>query len=177
MTDSNKVTMTDGREVDFGKKGCVALVEVQKDGSIKAKVAFADGQYRDFELPVWGEDKGLNDALSQYAAAGLTEALRRVGASGKSSDFDAAAPLMAQGPAFRKPRQTALKLSPLQKALMELTGKSAEDIVAWTDAKTRKERFALSRDPRVAPILARMAAEAGKDKPDDDKPDLLAELA
>jgi len=172
--------MTDGREVDFGKKDFALHSKIESDGSVTVEAAFADGEYRSFTLPVWGEDKGLNAALSAYAAAGLEAPLKRFLNGGMSHDFDLALPLLPNGPDIRKPRASSgPKLSPLQRALVELTGKTAEAVVAWVDGKSRKERFALSRDARVAPILARYLAEeqaAKAAKKGETVDDLLADL-
>jgi hypothetical protein len=60
-------------------------------------------------------------------------------------------------------------------ALMEMTGKTRDQIVAFLDGKTAKEQAALRANPKVAPIIERMRAErAGSDAIDSDE--LLAGL-
>lgn len=174
------VSMTDGREVDFGKRDYLLSTCIESDGSVTLKAAFADGEYREFNLPLKGDGKGLNAALSAYAAAGLEATAKRFLNGGLSHDFDVAVGLWSQGPSAKKPRVTAgPKPSPLELATMEVTGKPLEAIRPWLASKTRKERFALSKDPRIAVVIVRLAAEkeaAKASKDGSDVADPLAEL-
>lgn len=142
--------MTDGREIDFGKKSLLIGTTAGAEG-VHAHIAFADGQYRDFYVT----DAEL---LAVYAGKAVEVALSRLESS---SDFDVCLPSLNDGPSFRKPR-TANPLSgltPTQRALVELTGKSPEAIVAWTSTKTKAEVLSLRNDEKIAPILARYKAE------------------
>lgn len=143
-------TMTDGREVDFGKKFLFVETSASAEG-VKAEIAFIDGQYRTFLIT----DPEL---LAIYAAKAVEGALARLESS---SDFDVCLPSLNDGPSYRKPRETnpLAALTPTQRALVELTGKTPEAIVAWTASKTKAEVLSLRNDEKIAPILARYKAE------------------
>lgn len=167
-------TMTDGREIDFGKKDYVLNTEVQDDGTVLLQAAFSDGELREYVLDI------RDDAFSKYAAAGLEATVKRLVNGGLSHDFDLAVPQLAEGPAARKQRVSkGPKASPLELACVEVTGKDIEAVRPWLASKTRKERFALARDPRIAVVIARLAAEkeaAKAEKAGETPADPLAEL-
>lgn len=168
-------TMTDGRVVEFGKKVYALNTRVLEDGSVHVDLAFNTGEYRELTVPIWN-GSNLNEVISQYAAAGVVATIKRLVGEGAHVDFDAVADLLRAGPDVRKPRARKLKLSPLMQAIVEVTGKSEEEVYKWVNSKSRKERFALSRSEKVAPVLARYLA-AGRKDDDGEEPDLLAELA
>lgn len=68
-------------------------------------------------------------------------------------------------------------VSLLARAIAELQGKPLDVVRPWLDAKTKEERAALKKNPRVAAIILRMQAEAAANaKGGADSDSLLAEL-
>ena len=61
-------------------------------------------------------------------------------------------------------------------AMMELTGKPREAMVAYLEGLSKEQTAALKLNPRVAVIMERMAAERAKPKGPDNSDDLLAAL-
>lgn len=169
------VSMSDGREIEFGKKVYLLNSSVLEDGSVRVELAFNTGEYRTLTVPIW-DGSTLSEAISKYAEAGLVGAIKRLVGDGAEVDFDAVAGLLQAGPDVRKPRARKLKLSPLMQAIVEVTGKDEAQVYEWVNSKSRKERFALSRSAQIAPVLARYLAASKKDD-DEEEPDLLAELA
>lgn len=65
----------------------------------------------------------------------------------------------------------------LARAVAELRGKPLDVVRPWLDAKTKEERAALKKNPRVASIILRMQAEAAANaKGGADSDSLLSEL-
>lgn len=61
-------------------------------------------------------------------------------------------------------------------AMMELTGKSREEMIAYLDGLSKEHTAALKLNPRVSVIMERMAAERAKPKGPDNSDELLAAL-
>lgn len=156
-------TMTDNREVDFGKK--TALYNVTHEDGVSIVGAFVDGEYRTFTV---AEDK-----VAEWAAYGLRQFVKGLNLA-DSAAFDAKANLAA-GPFATQPRASKGTASlPIERALMAVTGKSLEAVRAFLASKSRKEVNALKADARIAPVYAaeqaavlakRAAAKAAPDAP------------
>lgn len=68
-------------------------------------------------------------------------------------------------------------VSLLARAIAQLQGKPLDVVRAWLDAKTKEERAALKKNPKVAAAILAMQAEAAAKKTGGaDSDDLLAEL-
>ena len=135
-------TMTDGREVDFGKKH--ALYNVTHEGQVSITGAFADGEYRTFDVPA--------DQLNEWAAYGLRAFLKAANLE-SSTAFDAKD--LSKGPFAVQPRATNGTASlPIERALVTVTGKTLDQVRAFLAGKSRKEVNALKADPRIAPVYA-----------------------
>lgn len=135
-------TMTDAREVDFGKKK--ALYNVTHEGQVTITGAFIDGEYRTFDVPA--------DQMNEWAAYGLRAFLKAANLE-SSTDFDAKD--LSKGPFAVQPRATKGPAAlPIENALVSVTGKTLEQVRAFLAGKTRKEVNALKADPRIAPVYA-----------------------
>lgn len=156
-----KVTMTDGREVAFGKK--TSVFNVTEDGSgLSIQGAFVDGNYATHTI-------GSVEELHAFAAYGL-RAYAKAAKLDSAEGFEALNWANPNAVAARKSK--GRKANPLEAAMVEATGKTLDTIRAFLAGKDKKAKAALSKDPRVAPILARIKAKA----PAEDEPDLLAGL-
>lgn len=166
-------TMSDSREVDFGKK--TALYNVTHENGVSIMGAFIDGEYRTFTV---AEDK-----VAEWAAYGLRTYVKGLNLK-DSAEFDSK-DLLA-GPFALQPRASKGTASlPIERALMAVTGKTLEAIRAFLAAKSRKEVNALKADARIAPIYAaeqaadlakRAANKAAKSGTPAEQVDLLAGL-
>jgi hypothetical protein len=150
-------TMTDSREVDFGKK--TALYNVTHDAGVSLTGAFSDGEYRSYTVAPESE--------AEWAAYGLRA-------------FDAKVESFAKGPFAVQPRSSKGPAAlPIETALVQVTGKTLEAVRAFLAGKTRKEINALKADVRIAPLYAAAQAaelarkQANKAAPDAPQADLL----
>jgi hypothetical protein len=176
---TNKVTMANGKEIEFGKRKVLVNVKHDETG-VLLHAAHADGEFRTHHIPT--ED------LGNWAAYGLKHFVKAQAIT-SSKDFDEKSlkwsnPLDAD---VRVLKGTAAL--PIESALVQVTGKTLDAVRAFLGGKNRKEVNALKADPRIAPVyaalqadlLARQAAARAAKKPADEATespaDLLAELA
>lgn len=162
-------TMTDSREVDFGKK--TALYNVTHDAGVSLTGAFSDGEYRSYTVAPESE--------AEWAAYGLRAFVKGLNL-GSSADFDAKVESFAKGPFAVQPRSSKGPAAlPIETALVQVTGKTLEAVRAFLAGKTRKEINALKADVRIAPLYAAAQAaelarkQANKAAPDAPQADLL----
>lgn len=166
-------TMSDSREVDFGKK--TALYNVTHEGDVTIMGAFVDGEYRSYTVSA--------DKLSEWAAYGLRQFVKGLNLA-SSADFKTER--LDAGPFATAPRASSGTAAlPIEKALVTVTGKTLEQVRAFLASKSRKEVNALKADPRIAPVYAAeqaavLAARAERKAAKADAPvetvDLLAGL-
>lgn len=163
MTEANEPVLTemaDGRKIQFGKK--TAAYNVEEDGNgLTIKGAFVDGNYAEHTV-------GSVEELHAFAAYGL-KAFARAAALKSAEGFKALN--WANPNAIVARKSKGRKAEPLEAALVSVTGKTLEAIRAFLAGKSKKERAALAKDPRVAPVLASLKA-----KPAEDGGDLLGGL-
>lgn len=135
-------TMTDAREVDFGKK--TALYNVTHENGVSIMGAFVDGEYRSFTVD--------EANVAEWAAYGLRQYVKGLNLA-DSAAFDAKD--LSAGPFATQPRASKGTASlPIEKALMAVTGKTLEAVRAFLASKSRKEVNALKADARIAPVYA-----------------------
>lgn len=139
-------SMTDGRELDFGKK--TAMFNVDHEDGVKALIAFSDSQYRD--VTVDPADYAV------WAAYGLRSYLKELNLK-DSGEFDVKKSGLSN-PFAAKVRSGAAtsgdSTSPIERALMSVTGKTLGKVRAFLAGKTRKEVNALKALPTIAPAYA-----------------------
>lgn len=85
--------------------------------------------------------------------------------------------LTCSEPTWNKERGTAEKKAPkdlLKRALMQMTGKDADYVEQFLTAKTKQEREALKKNPRVIAIMNELQAAGGTNGIDTDS--ILGEL-
>lgn len=182
-TQIEAVTMTDGRVVDFvGKKKLLKESFVQGDGSVQTRLDFRNGETRLFTIP--------DNMVAKFAAHGAEQKLGDEiaglkGANGGEADIedcvlaiDELIDRLYNGEWGVKREANGLAgTSVLLRALVEHTGKTAEQIKAFLSTKSQAEKTALRNNPKVKPIVERIEAEkAAKGAKSVDTDALLGEL-
>lgn len=164
MAEDNKtsVTLTDGRVVGFTPKQKVLrnYTVDEATGVIVVTLDFRNGETRSFEVP--------GSLILKFAAHGAVQKLGDAVTSEENED-DAIAALDDLMGRLAKGEWTAARakgefagVSTLIRALVEVTGKPVEAIKAYLENKSAKEKTALRKSDRLAPVIAKL--EAGKPK-------------
>ena len=175
----NTVKMDDGTVVEFPGKRRVLKSPFIEDGVVKVRFDFVNGEVRVFTMPealmlrfaAHGASQKLGDSFA--GVADLDDAIQT---------YDENADRLAKGQWSEESSGGGnTGSSVLQKALMEVTGKSAEDIRTFLANKSQKEKLALRSSPKIKPTVDRLEAEklarsAGKTKDAVDTTDMLGEL-
>lgn len=152
------IIMDDGRSVEFqGKKRLIKTTTITDDGKIVTRLDYKNGESRTFTLPdnlvlrcaAHGIDQKLGDELAGIpdlddGVIAIDELIERL----KTGEW-----------AVKRDSAGAAGSSILQKAIMEHTGKSGNEIKAFLAGKTMAQKMALRNNPKVAPIVARLEAE------------------
>lgn len=170
-----KVTMEDGREVEFaGKRKMLKYVDIQGD-HIYVRFDFRNGETRTFKVPHSLIHQAAGHGISQKIGdetAGLEDVGDMVIAVDKQIER------LAKGEwrATREGGSSLAGTSVLLRALMELSGKGRDEVKAFLETKTMAEKRALRNSKQVKPIVDRLEAEKGKKGPEVDTDELLAAL-
>lgn len=154
----NTVTLTDGRIVDFvGKRKLLKASEVTPDGKIQTTLDFVNGETRTFTIPdallakfaSHGAEQKLGDEIAgvddiEDAVMAIDDLIDRLyngewGVARDKSGLAGASILMC--------------------ALVESTGKTAEEIKKFLSDKTAAQKAALRTNPKIKPIVDRLEAE------------------
>ncbi len=154
----NTVTLTDGRIVDFvGKRKLLKASEVTPDGKIQTTLDFVNGETRTFTIPdallakfaSHGAEQKLGDEIAgvddiEDAVLAIDDLIDRLynGEWGVARDKSGLA-----------------GASILMRALVESTGKTAEEIKKFLSDKTAAQKAALRTNPKIKPIVDRLEAE------------------
>lgn len=170
------ITMADGRVVPFpGKR------KLQKNsfideatGAVTVRLDFRNGETRSYTIP--------DNLLAKFAAHGAEQKLgdEIAGcediADGVLSVDDLIARLNKGEWQARRDAGGMAGTSILLRALMEYNGKPFEVVKAYLMTKTQAQKIALRDNPALAPIIARLTAEAASRKPKVDTDAMLLEL-
>lgn len=155
-----KVTMTDGREVEFvGKRKLLKETIIEGD-TVSVRLDFLNGETRTFvcppELLLKAAGHGLEQKLGDETA-GVTDVDDQVMA------VDELIERLSAGPAGWTTQRAAGGIagtSVLFKALCEaFPNKAPEDLKAFLKTKTQAEKLALRNSERLKPIVERLEAE------------------
>ena len=176
-TDKTPVTMTDGRVVLFTPKQKLvkeSLIDAE-NGIIITRLDFRNGQTRSLTIP--------GDMILRFAAHGAEQKLGDAIAGEK--DFDDAVLAVEslitrlEAGEWNMPREAGAftGASILLRALVEVSGKSIEEIKTFLETKTAAEKLALRRSAKLEPTIKRLEAEkASKSKNVIDTDALLGDL-
>lgn len=174
--EKTKITMTDGREVGFGKRQKLEKTVEVNGKDVSVRLDFVNGQTRLFEVP--------KTMFTQFVGHGASQKLGDVIAGEDDIDDavlavdDLIARLNAGEWTVPRAKGGFSGSSVLLRALVEVSGKTQEEIVAYLATKTQAEKLALRRNDKIRPTVERIEAEKAKNttsKVDTDA--LLAELA
>lgn len=175
-TTKTPIQMEDGRTVEFTAKQRLDKETIINGDEVTVRLSFRNGAVRSYTI--------APDMLIRFAAHGAVQKLGDV-VAGVKDDEDAVIAvedLIAQldrgeWSAARAKGDSFSGASILIKALVELSGKSVEQIKAFLGTKTQAEKLALRRSANLAPIVQRLEAEkASKSKNSVDTEALLDEL-
>lgn len=169
------ITMEDGTVVNFNKKQKLVKTTTIADGVITTRLDFNNGAVRFFTIPT--------DLIARFAAHGAEQKLGDAIAG--ESDMDDAVLAVddlitrLNNGEWNATRQAGAMAgtSVLIQALVEVSGKSVEDIKAFLANKSQADKIALRRSDKLRPTIERLeAAKASKSKTQVDTEALLGEL-
>ena len=154
----NTVTLTDGRIVDFvGKRKLLKASEVTPDGKIQTTLDFVNGETRTFTIP--------DALLAKFASHGAEQKLGDEIAGVEDIEdavmaIDDLIDRLYNGEwGVARDKSGLAGASILMRALVESTGKTAEEIKKFLSDKTAAQKAALRTNPKIKPIVDRLEAE------------------
>lgn len=169
------VKMTDGRLVDFpGKRQLMKTPLMTEAGELKVTLDFRNGETRTFTIPP--------AMVGQFALHGAEQKLGDETAGLKEIDdavmaVDELIDRLYNGEWGVKRESSGMAgTSVLARALVEVTGKTIEQIKVFLKSKSHAEKVALRANPKVKAVVDRLEADkvAKAGKVDTDA--LLSEL-
>jgi hypothetical protein len=178
-----KVVMADGREVEFaGKRRLLKTAEISEDGfDVVVRLDFVNGETRELKLAA---NKPL---FAKFAAHGMLQKLgdEVAGLEDVEDMVIAEEELISRleagewGAERTRGESNAMAgLSVLAKALVQVSGKTAEQVKAYLKTKNNSEKLALRANPTIKPVIEKLeAAKKQKPKEEIDTNSLLDELA
>ena len=174
-TQIETVVMQDGRAVDFaGKRKLLKESIVGDDGSVQVRLDFRNGETRLFTVP--------QPLTARFAAHGAEQKLGDEIAGTEDVEdcvlaIDNLIDRLYNGEWCVKRESNGMAgTSVLMRALVEHTGKTAEQIKAFLSGKSQAEKVALRNNPKIKPIVDRIEAEKASRKTNVDTDALLGEL-
>lgn len=169
------VRLSDGRAVEFpGKRQLIKTSRVADDGSLQVTLDFRNGETRLFTIPA--------TMLNQFALHGAEQKLGDEIAGVKDLDdavlaVDELIDRLYNGEWGVKREASGIAgTSVLVRALIEVTGKTVEQIKAFLSGKSHAEKMALRTSPKIKPIVDRIEAEKASKAAKVDTDAMLAEL-
>ena len=168
-----EIQMEDGRLVEFAGKREMLKSSAEVDGKVQVRLDFRNGQTRLFTIP--------DTLTAKFAAHGAEQKLGDEvaglkGENGTPADLedkilavDELIDRLYNGEWNVKREANGLAgTSILLRALVELSGKSREDMAAFLKTKTHQEKIALRNSAKVKPIIDRLESEKAKANVDTD---------
>ncbi len=164
-TEVETVTMLNGEVVEFAGKKRLIKTMIEQNGKPGVKLQFRNGETRVFLVP--------DSLLLKFAAHGASQKFGDEIAGVEDLDdallaVDELNDRIQKGEwgAERAAGSGANGASILAKALIDVSGKSAEDIRGFLSTKTPAEKLALRGSEKLKAVVARLEAEkAAKAKP------------
>lgn len=175
-TEKVAVQMEDGSTVEFNKKQkLVKTSTIGDNGEVSLRLDFVNGVVRNFTV--------RDDMLSRFAAHGAEQKLGDA-IAGETDINDAVIAVDDLIGRLNNGEWTITRAagsfsgtSILIQALVEVSGKSVEDIKAFLSDKSQAEKLALRRSDRLKPTIERLESEkASKSKNTVDTDALLGDL-
>ena len=169
------VKMSDGRLVDFpGKRQLIKTARTQENGDLQVVLDFRNGESRTFTIPP--------AMVAQFALHGAEQKLGDETAGLKEIDdavmaVDELIDRLYNGEWGVKRESSGMAgTSVLARALVEVTGKTIEQIKAFLKSKSHAEKVALRANPKVKAVVDRLEADKVAKAGKVDTDSLLAEL-
>ena len=169
------VRMSDGRTVDFpGKRQLIKSSRIGDGGELSVTLDFRNGETRLFTLPA--------AMIQQFALHGAEQKLGDEIAGVKDIDdavlaIDELIDRLYNGEwGIKREASGIAGTSVLVRALVEVTGKTVEQIKEFLKAKSHAEKMALRANPKVKAIVDRIEAEKASKAAKVDTDAMLAEL-
>jgi len=168
------VTMSDGRVVDFVGKRKLLKETIINEDSVAVRLDFRNGETRTFTIP--------SNMLLQFAGHGAEQKLGDETAGVDDVDdmtlaVDDLTGRLEKGEWSMKREGSGMTgTSVLLRALMELSGKTTEQVKAFLSGKSQAEKMALRSSKQVKPIVDRLEAEKLSKATKVDTDALLGEL-
>lgn len=169
------VMMLNGKIVDFaGKRKLLKDTVINADGGIVLTMDFRNGETRIFTLP--------ESLIAKFAAHGAEQKFGDEIAGLDNIDdavlaIDDLMDRMAKGEWNAKREVNGMAgTSVLLKALVEVTGKSVEQIKTFLVGKTQAEKVALRNSPKIKPTVEKIEAAKVSKASNVDTDALLGEL-
>lgn len=168
------VKMSDGRAVDFPGKRQLIKTSTIDGQDLRVQLDFRNGETRLFTLPA--------NLISQFALHGAEQKLGDEIAGVKDLDdavlaIDELIDRLYNGEWGAKRETSGIAgTSVLVRALIEATGKTAEQIKAFLSNKSHAEKLALRTSAKIKPIVDRIEAEKASKASKVDTDALLNEL-
>lgn len=151
------VTMSDGRQVDFVGKRKLLKESIIDGNSVAVRLDFRNGETRMFNLP--------SELLYRFAAHGAEQKLGDETAGEEDVDdmvlaVDDLIERLNKGEWSMKREGGGMAgTSVLLRALMELSGKTVEQVKEFLKPLSQADKLALRNSPKVKPIVDRLEAE------------------
>lgn len=168
------IVMTDGRSVDFaGKRKLLKESIISAEGT-QVRLDFRNGETRLFTIPV--------NLLEKFAAHGAEQKLGdEIAGIPEVEDcilaVDDLIDRLYSGEWGMKRESSGMAgTSVLARALVEMTGKTAEQIKTFLSGKTQAEKVALRNNAKLKPIVDRIEAEKASKTSAVDTDAMLGEL-
>lgn len=168
------VEMEDGKVVPFpGKRKLQIEAKVDVNGVLHVRCDFLNG--RVLQTSVQG------DMLIKLLEFGAGQKFRDLIAG--EDDIDSCVldveefiDMLGKGQWAAERQKGTGSSAPLHKAVMEVTGKSAEEVKVWLNSLSQKQKLDLRKDPQIKPIIDRIEAAKKSKQPASDTAALLAGL-
>ena len=176
-TEKISVAMADGRTVEFNKKQkLVKTSSIADNGDVSLRLDFNNGETRNIEIPVGsplysrfvahGAEQKLGDAIAgendiNDAVLAVEDLIGRLNAGEWT--------ITRQAGSFSG-------TSVLIRALVEVSGKTLDEVKAFLANKTQAEKLALRRSEKLKPTIERLEAEKATKGTPVDTDSLLGEL-
>lgn len=168
------VKMNDGREVSFAGKRKAIKSSDFVDGEVKVRIDFRNGTSKTYTVPAslvnraachGGEQKFGDSYAGVEDVEDMIQACDEVQENLDKGDWSA-----------RVEGSGVAGSSVLAKALVELTGKTMDEIKAFLKTKKQADKLALRNSSKLKPIIERLEAEKVAKATKVDTSALLAEI-
>lgn len=180
-TQIETVKMDDGSVVDFPGKRQLLKTSSITDGKVVVRLDFRNGEVRTFTVPealllqfaAHGAEQKLGDEIAGLKDPNGGEA----SIEDKVLTIDALIERLDAGEFNARREGSGMAgASVLIRALMELRGKTIEEVKAFLAPKTHAEKLALREVPAVKVIVQRLEAEKAAKRPQIDGEALLGDF-